>query len=159
MARRKLTNAQVLAIRESDESFPVLADRYGVTWSTIKSVRSGLSYAHVDSPPSVANRVCLCGRRFRPLGAWNYLCGSCTARANAEGGLPEGWAEAGESADFGDKIEVSPNASDSDNGCPVARPAQSFWSRKKTNKPGFGQRSPNREAALDEAMELGGADD
>lgn len=47
----KLTNEDVLAIRQSRESTSVLAARYGVTRAAIRAVQVGASWRHVEPSP------------------------------------------------------------------------------------------------------------
>lgn len=53
----KLKEADVLAIRDSDESGKVLAERYGVTASTISNIRLGRSWGHLQSNFRAMGRV------------------------------------------------------------------------------------------------------
>lgn len=43
-SRRKLTSEQVLAIRESKETYKILAERYGVSEVTVCSIRNGRTW-------------------------------------------------------------------------------------------------------------------
>lgn len=62
MNRRKLTDAQVLAIRSSFDKQDALAAEYGVSHATISQVQRGASYKSSPWPELPMGHYCRCPR-------------------------------------------------------------------------------------------------
>jgi len=91
--RAKLTEADVVAIRQSSEPRKVLMERYGICAKALKNIRSGRSWRNVDPPRAIApskspKLVCKrCFKTFRQLhykGKARQYCDHCKALRASE---------------------------------------------------------------------------
>jgi hypothetical protein len=56
-ARARLTAADVITIRNSNETHEALAERYGIAKASISAVRRGLTWKHIDGPLKTRDSV------------------------------------------------------------------------------------------------------
>ena len=92
--RSKLTDADVQIIRTSKETYPVLAERFGVTAKHISDIRCGKRWSpdkpSPPSAPSLSRWLCRHGHhswRWHSVprdGVWRYACRRCATTYDEE---------------------------------------------------------------------------